>query len=528
MNGLALWQAGYSLIENNDFENNTWSGLVGCGLLSGIDFKGNRGLRNGVSPVYDVTRQTGDRATIQIREYDSSFTSGSELIPTISTGGQPQFSYGVNVIGNRMEEDQVEGIFVRGAFDTTISNNRIINVGYQRTEGAPSYNGEVFFPAAIWYEWGSARIFNNDIIQSSPNTGWMKPDGVVAFAMEGDGIAPISMDGVYTCIISGNRITCGQAFNSGTAYTDNTEKRNNIYRGIRSNGNMLIQDNVIEGTTAEPILLINDGNYNGDLIKRVSIVGGSIRNFLGDGAIHIQKYGTATGVGGSIMIRGTRIYDGRSLTAGNTRAFVLFDTNIDGQQLDNVSIIDNEWDCLNSADTSLNYYAVRHRGSSLAKTLTISGNNIKNPFRAFRISSGQSITITNNNVQDTSRFLEINLTGNIGNLLVSDNNVSGITFSIFDYTYGSSVIARMIVTDNIFQGTGNSAMFNFDATKQTYFIMQPNIIRMPNHLDLRRTVAVAPTINAMYVGEILSRTDNSTCYIAKNVGTGATDWSLLA
>ena len=528
MNGIALWQAGHALIENNYFENNTWSGLVGCGLLEGLDFLNNHGLRNGVSPVFDVTRQTGDRATIQIREYDNSFTAASELIPTILTGGVPQFSYGINIVGNKMEEDQVEGIFVRGAFETTIAGNRVKNTGYQRVEGAPVYNGEIFYPAAIWYEWGSARIYNNDIIQTSPNVGWMKPDGIVAFSYEGDGIAPISMDGVYSVIVAGNRITCGQAFSSGTTYTTNSEKRNYLYRGIRSNGNMLIDDNLIEGTTGVPIYLTNDGNYNADLIKRVTISGGTIRNFLGDGAIHIQKYGSSTGVGGSIVIKGTRIYDGRSPTVGNTRAFVLFDTNLDGQQLDNVSIIDNDWDCLNSADNALNYYGVRHRGSALSKNLVISGNNIKNPVRAFRVSAGQNISITDNNVSGMSRFLEVNLTGNIDSLIVSDNNVAGITFAIFDYTYGSSTIARMIVNNNIFQGTGNATMNNFDATKHTYFILQPNIIRTPNHVDLRRPVSGAPSINAMYVGEIINRTDNSTSYIAKNVGTGATDWSLLA
>ncbi|AGR47734.1 putative protein containing Nos-D like domain [Sinorhizobium phage phiM7] len=528
MNGVALWQTGYALVENNDFRNNTWNGLAGCGMLNGLDFRNNRGYRNGVSPVFNVVRETGDRATIQIREYYHGFTAATEKIPTINTNGVPQFSYGVNIIGNRMEEDQVEAVFVRAAFETTIANNRAINIGYQRIEGAPVYNGEVFFPGSIWFEWGTARIADNEIIQTSNNTGWMKPDGIVVFSMEGDGISPITMDGTYTAIVSGNRIMCGQDFDATTTYSDVSKRRNNFYRGIRSNGNVLITNNDIEGCTDQPILLMNDGNYNTSLLKRVTIIGGTIRNFLGEGAIHIQRFGSPTTSGGSILIQGTRIYDGRTTITGATRAMVLFDANLDGQQFDNVTITDNDWDCLNTADSALNYYGVRHRGSSLSKNISFTNNTIRNCYRAFRIAAGLNITINNNTVQDCSRFLEIILTGNIGNLSVIGNNVGGITFAIFDYTYSSGTIARMIVTNNIFQGTGNIGLNNFDATKQTYFILQPNITRMPNHIDLRRTVAAAPTINAMYVGEIISRTDNSTCYIAKNVGTGATDWSLLA
>lgn len=527
MNGVALWQAGYALVEDCDFRNNTWNGIAACGMASGFDFRNNRGYRNGVSPIYDVTRETGDRATIQIREYYHGFTALTEKIPTISFSS-PQFSYGVNITGNRMEEDQAEAIFVRCAFETVISNNRTKNIGYQRIEGAPVYNGEVFFPASIWFEWGTVRITDNEVIQTSPNTGWMKPDGIVVFSMEGDGISPITMDGIHSAIVAGNRITCGQNYNASTSYALDSEKRNYFYRGIRSNGNVLIDDNVVEGTTDAPILLMNDGNYNDAQIRKVSIIGGVYRNFLGEGAIHFKRFGSPVTAGGSILIQGTRIYDGRSTVTGATRAMVLFDSNLDGQQLDNINITDNDWDCANSADSSLNYYGVRHRGSSLSKNLNMSNNVIKSAYRAFRIAAGQSITINGNTVTDCSRFLEVILTGNIGSLNVNGNNVNGIAFAIMDFTYGSGTIARMIMTNNIFQGTGNIGLLNFDATKHTYYIFQPNIVRMPNNIDFRRTVAAAPTINAMYVGEIISRTDNSTCYIAKNVGTGATDWSLLA
>jgi parallel beta-helix repeat protein len=531
MSGVSLWQAGYAKVENCDFENNTWSGLVGCGLLAGLDFLNNRGLRNGVSSVYDVTRQTGDRATIQIRESDPTFTAASELIPTIVTTNS-QFSFHVNITGNNMVEDQVEGIFVRGAFDCKINNNRISNCGYQRVSNAGSYNGQVFNPGAIWFEWGTVSITNNYVVQSTNNaaSNWFPPDGIVCFSMEGDGVAPITMDGVYTAIIGNNTIHCGQAYNSGTAYTADTEKRNNIYRGIRSNGNVLIQNNVIEGTSAQPMLFLNDNNYNTDLVKRITISGGVIRNFLGDGAIHFLKFSTATGVGGSINIMGTRIFDGRSPTTGFTRAMVLFDTNLDGQQLDNINICDNNWDCLNSADNLLNYYGVRQRGAAAAKVLNINGNTIRNTLRAVRVSAGDVISITNNTVSDCPRFIEVTLTANVGSLMVANNNIANCTFALFDFAYSTFSIARFTCTNNIFQGTGNRFLNGFDATKTTVFIVQPNLVRMPNDLDVRRTFAGAPTTHAFYVGEIVKDTTGGGCYIAKDTlqATAANDWSLLA
>lgn len=532
MNGLAFWQCSSAAVRDCDFRNNTWNGAAGCDFTEGFEFTGNRGFRNGVSTAYDVTRQTGDRATVQVREYVATFTAASEGIPTIPSTNS-RFSTGINISGNRMEEDQVEAIFVRGAFGATIEKNVTRNIGYGRTAGAGSYNGEVFFPAHIWCEWGTYTVCKNDCQQSTNNTaqGWMQPDGIVIFSFEGDGADSITVDGTYASEVTGNKVYCGEDFDAGSTYSATARKKLNFRYGIRSNGNALIGGNTIEGVAFFPIHAQNDNNFNANALRNLAVVGNDISNFTGDGGIVIAKYGTTTGDAKNLQITGNKIRDGRSATTGLVRALILFDVTMDTVVVDGVIIMGNDLDGANSNDSALNYMGVRTRWAAASKGIVMEANVLRDVLRAFRVASGASISIGRNVITGTSRFLDLPLAGAIGTLSVNDNIVNGITFAGVDFEFGAHAITDFIFTGNTLRGTGVLVMRNYPAasgnTQILNALVQPNVIRMGARQDLRRTFAGAPTTNSHHVGEIVRRTDTGASYIAVDQGNGAADWAAL-
>lgn len=526
LNGLALWQTKNVLIEKCTFLNNTWNGCCGA-YFENFEFRACVGFRNGVSSVYNTTRQEGDRATLQIREFESGFTSATEGIPTLSFSSN-QLNTGVKVQGGFFVEDNVESIFLRACVSAEVNSAFVKNVGYQRLNTA-SYN-----PAAIWCEWGSFNISNVKIFSpNSVQSGWLPADGIVCYSFSGNGTSAIPMQGSYESTISNPRIFCGQDYVNGNLYTDNANKKNNFYRGIRTNGYVSIVNPTIEGCSSYPVMCINDGNFNADEIKKVTITGGSIRNFLGDGCFFFTKFGTTTGTGGDVVITGTRVEDGRSVTAGLGRAIVLFDTTLDGFAFNNVLISNNSWDCSNSADPTgaTNYLGVRQRGASTSVNLKIIGNTIANPLRAFRLACGNSIIINGNNVSATSRLFDLSLTGAVDVLSVTNNVVTGISFSAGDFSgIGSFTISRFTMTGNTLEGASGGNLLNSytPGTGQLVAIVQPNLVSGFSVPDLRRTGTAAPTTNAFHIGEIFYRSDNTTYYIAVNVGSGSSDWKLLS
>lgn len=86
LNGLVLWQVENAHVSTSNFENTTWNGIAGAGLREVTLSAGNYFYRCGSSTVFDTTKQNGDRAGIQFREFHADMTSASEGIPCIVTG----------------------------------------------------------------------------------------------------------------------------------------------------------------------------------------------------------------------------------------------------------------------------------------------------------------------------------------------------------------------------------------------------------------------------------------------------------
>lgn len=526
LSGLAAWQCSDVTVRDSYFAHNTWSGAVGCGL-DGYVFDNNRGYRNGVSPIYTTARQDGDRATLQIREYNKAFTAATELIPTLPSAVSVM-NAGVRVTNNRMVQDNTESIFLRACRDARISGNRVEDVGYQRLSSG------TFLPAGIWFEWGNAHIDHNTVYQpTTADPAWARPDGIVCYTFTGDGKEPVTMQGLYHSIVESNTVYCGQEWPLATGiWSDPASKRNNFSRGIRVNSSVQLRGNTIEGCAGYPILIVNDDNFHDEYIKTspfaVQVEGGRITNFLADGAIYVQRFGSATAPGGQLSVRGTQIDDGRSTTAGvNTRAIVLFDSNLDAYQFNEVDISGNIWDCTNAADPALPYVGARVRSAAASRSVRLAGNQIRGSQRPFRITSGLSVLIADNILTDCSRLFDATLLGAVGSLTVEGNTATGLSVSVGDFAFGGFTIARLVFTGNSMQGT-TSAVFagwTLGDANVTQALLTPNLIKLTGNPDLRRAVTGAPTVNAWHQGELVRRTDGPpSTYLAATTGAGAADW----
>ncbi|TMV52655.1 hypothetical protein FE783_00200 [Paenibacillus mesophilus] len=527
LSGAMFIQCDSVIIRNNESADNTINGFGGAGFAS-LLFEGNTSRRDGWSDIYTSDRYEGDRAQLQIREWPKDYTAATEGIPVIAIA-ESERNKQIVVRGNTSDQAGVIGLFVRSCEQCLITDNVIRNVGYKRRSGSYS-------PTAIWGDFGKFTISGNDIMTQAVQPGDMLPDGIRVVSFTGNGIDKtggpwISMRGRYYSVISDNQITCGQTFGTGS-FNDNANKRLLNNKGIIVTSECLVRGNVIEGCANIPIEAINDDNFNNEALRDVGVCGNEIFNTTGSSIINLRSYGSPTGNPRSFDISGNKVYDVRSATAGSdARQMVQFSQAWVGIEVQDVTVADNRFYCLNTADASKNYSGVRFRGSSGSRGIVIRDNQFVDTLNAVRTESFAELGIRGNTVRNGLRLLyaDISAGGDAGKLMVDGNICSGITSQCVNINAGASgkILSELTAIGNSWSGTGSTYAGVTPGVSPAAYNMDRNIDAMTTRVVPRRTFSGVPVFNAQHLGEIVRSTDGPTDYIAVQVGTGAGDWKAL-
>lgn len=527
LSGAMFVQCDNVIIRNNNSADNTINGFGGAGFGS-LLFEGNISKRDGWSDIYTSDRYEGDRAQLQIREWPKDYTAATEGIPVIAIA-ESERNKQIVVRGNTCDQAGVIGLFVRSCEQCLITDNVIRNVGYKRRSGSYS-------PTAIWGDFGKFTISGNDIVTQTVQSGDMLPDGIRVVSFTGNGIdrtgGPwISMRGRYYSVISDNQITCGQTFGTGS-FNDNVNKRLLNNKGIIVTSECLVRGNVIEGCANIPIEAINDDNFNNEALRDIGICGNEIFNTTGSSIINLRSYGSPTGNPRNFDISGNKVYDVRSATAGSdARQMVQFSQAWVGVEVQDVTVADNRFYCLNTADASKNYGGVRFRGSSGSRGIVIRDNQFVDTLNAVRTESFAELGIRGNTVRNGLRLLyaDISAGGDAGKLSVDGNSCSGITSQCVNINAGASgkILSELTAIGNSWSGSGSTYSGVTPGVSPVAYNMDRNIDAMTVRVVPRRTFSGVPAFNAQHMGEIVRSTDGPTDYIAVQVGTGAGDWKAL-
>ncbi|TNJ68026.1 right-handed parallel beta-helix repeat-containing protein [Paenibacillus hemerocallicola] len=527
LSGAMFIQSDNVIIRNNYSSDNTINGFGGAGFGS-LLFEGNISRRDGWSDIYTSDRYEGDRAQLQIREWPKDYTAATEGIPVIAIA-ESERNKQIVVRGNTCDQAGVIGIFVRSCEQCLVTDNTIRNTGYKRRSGSYS-------PTAIWGDFGKFTISGNDVITQAVQPGDMLPDGIRVVGFTGNGIdrtgGPwISMRGRYYSIVSDNRIACGQTFGTG-AFDDNASKRLLNNKGVIITSQCLVRGNVIEGCANIPIEAINDDNFSNEALRDIGICGNEIFNTTGSSVINLRSYGSPAGNPRNFDISGNKVYDVRSATAGSdARQMVQFSPAWVTVEVQDVTVADNRFYCLNTGDATKNYGGVRFRGSSGSRGIVIRDNQFFDTLNAVRTESFAELGIRGNTVRNGLRLLyaDISTGGDAGKLSIDGNNCSGITSQCVNLNAGASgkILSEFTAIGNSWSGSGSTYSGVTPGVSPAAYNMDRNIDTMTTRIVPRRTFSGVPAFNAQHLGEIVRSADGPADYIAVQVGTGAGDWRIL-
>ncbi|ULL16647.1 right-handed parallel beta-helix repeat-containing protein [Paenibacillus sp. H1-7] len=527
LSGAMFIQCGNVTIRNNYSANNTINGFGGAGLSS-LLFEGNTSWRDGWSDIYTSDRYEGDRAQLQIREWPRDYTAATERIPVISIA-ESERNKQIVVRGNTSDQAGVIALFVRSCEQCLITDNVIRNVGYKRRSGSYS-------PTSIWGDFGKFAICGNDIMTQAVQPGDMPPDGIRVVGFSGNGVDRIggpwiSMQGRYYSIVADNQITCGQTFGSG-AFDDNASKRLLNNKGIIISSQCLVRGNVIEGCANIPIEAINDDNFSSESLRDIGICGNEIFNTTGSSVINLRSYGSPAGNPRNFDISGNKVYDVRSVTAGSdARQMVNFSPAWGAFDVQDVTVADNRFYCLNTGDATKNYGGVRFRGSSGSRGIVIRDNQFFDTLNAVRTESFAELCIRGNTVRNGLRLLyaDIAAGGDAGKLMIDGNSCSGITSQCVNINAGGSgkILSELTAIGNSWSGSGSGYSGVSPGVSPIVYCLDRNIDTMTTKVVPRRSFSGIPAFNAQHLGEIIRSADGSDQYIAVQVGTGAGDWKAL-
>ncbi|RKN74885.1 right-handed parallel beta-helix repeat-containing protein [Paenibacillus ginsengarvi] len=527
LSGAMFIQFGNVTIRNNYTANNTINGFGGAGFTS-LLFEGNTSWRDGWSDIYTSDRYEGDRAQLQIREWPRDYTAATEQIPVIAIN-ESERNKQIVVRGNTCEQAGVIGIFVRACEQCLVTDNVIRNTGNKRRSGSYS-------PTAIWGDFGKFAIIGNDIMTQAVQPGGMLPDGIRVGGFSANGIDQIggpwiSMQGRFYSIVADNQITCGQTFGSG-AFDDNASKRLLNNKGIIITSQCLVRGNVIEGCANNPIEAINDDNFSSESLRDIGICGNEIFNTTGSSIISLRNYGSTARNPQNFDISGNNVYDVRSATAGSdARQMVNFSPAWGAFDVQDVTIADNRFYCLNTGDASKNYGGVRFRGSSGSRGIVIRDNQLFDTLNAVRTESFAKLVIRGNTVRNGSRLLyaDVSAGGDAGKLMIDGNSCSGITLQCVNINTGSSgkILSEFTSIGNTWSGSGVTYSGVTPGESPIVYCLDRNMDTMATKVIPRRSFSGTPAFNAQYLGEIIGSADGSASYIAVQVGTGAGDWKML-
>ncbi|MDF2716946.1 MAG: hypothetical protein K0R28_3871 [Paenibacillus sp.] len=527
LSGAMFIQCGDVTIRNNATADNTINGFGGAGFGT-LLFEGNVSRRDGWSDIYTSDRYEGDRAQLQIREWPRDYTAATERIPVIAVA-ESERNKQIAVRGNTSDQAGVIGIFVRSCEQCVVADNVIRNVGYKRRSGSYS-------PTAIWGDFGKFTITGNEIMTQTVQPGDMPPDGIRVVGFVGNGIDKlggpwISMRGRYYSIIADNQISCGQTFGSG-GFDDNANKRLLNNKGIIVTSECHVRGNVIEGCANIPIEAINDDNFNSEPLRDVAICGNEIFNTTGSSIINLRSYGTPLGNPRNFEISGNKVYDVRSAIAGSdARQMVNFSPAWGTVEVQDVTVANNRFYCLNTGDATKNYGGVRFRGSAASRGIVIRDNQFCDTLNAVRTESFAELRIGGNTVRNGLRLLyaDISTGGNAGKLSIDGNNCSGIISQCVNLNAGASgkILSEFTAIGNTWSGSGSTYSGVNPGVSPAAYNMDRNIDTMTTRVVPQRAFSGVPAFNAQHLGEIIRSADGPTDYIAVQVGTGADDWKLL-
>lgn len=527
LSGAMFIQCGDVTIRNNVSADNTINGFGGAGFGT-LLFEGNVSRRDGWSDIYTSDRYEGDRAQLQIREWPRDYTAATERIPVIAVA-ESERNKQIAVRGNTSDQAGVIGIFVRSCEQCIVADNVIRNVGYKRRSGSYS-------PTAIWGDFGKFTITGNEIMTQTVQPGDMPPDGIRVVGFVGNGIDKlggpwISMRGRYYSIIADNQITCGQTFGSG-GFDDNANKRLLNNKGIIVTSECQVSGNVIEGCSSIPIEAINDDNFNSEPLRDITICGNEIFNTTGSTIINLRSYGTPVGNPRNFEISGNKVYDVRSATAGSdARQMVNFSPAWGTVEVQDVTIANNRFYCLNTGDATKNYGGVRFRGSASSRGIVIRDNQFCDTLNAVRTESFAELRIGGNTVRNGLRLLyaDISAAGHAGRLMVEGNVCTGIASQCVNVNAGSggNTLSELVAVGNSWNGPGSAYSGLNPGISPAKYMLDRNIDTMSTRVVPRRSFTGVPYFQAQYMGELIRSADGTADYIAVQVGTGADDWKLL-
>lgn len=527
LSGVMFIQCERVSVRNNDSANNTINGFGGAGIGM-LLFEGNVSRRDGWSDIYTSDRYDGDRAQLQIREWPKDYTSATERIPVIAIA-ESERNRQIVVRGNTSDQSGVIGLFVRSCEQCVIADNVIRNVGYRRRSGSYS-------PTAIWGDFGKFSVTGNEIMTLAPQPGDMRPDGIRIVGFTGNGIDQnggpwISMRGRYYSLVADNRIACGETFAAGP-FDDNANKRLLTNKGIIVTSQCLVRGNVIEGCADVPIEAINDTNFGNESLRDVGICDNVIFNTTAVSAINLRSYGSPVGSPRGFDIRGNTVYDARSATAGSdARQMVNFSPAWTSVAVNDVTVADNRFYCLNTADPTKNYGGVRFRGGPGSRGIAVRDNRFSDTLNAVRAESFAGLAVSGNSVSNGLRLLyaDIAVGGDAGKLMVNGNSCEGITAQCVNINAGSSghVLSELVAVGNSWSGSGATYAGLAPGVSPIAYCFDRNVDSMGTRVVPTRFFTGAPTFNAQYAGEVASSSDGSGDYIAVKAGTGAGDWKAL-
>lgn len=523
MNGIALWQVRDAVL-NITTRDNRWNGVGGADVHN-VKFVSHTAYRDGWDVTFNHTRRLGDRAAIQFRELSNEFNTATEGINTITTGSTiPNGTVYVDKL--YAEECGCEAIFFRTGY--------IIGKAMAAKDcGRGWIHGAEYYPGDFWFEFAGGHI--ESLISWHPNLAPedMPSDSLVCYPFEGEGNNIIPQSGTQTFTIDKLMSYCGQDFGSSV-------KKNHIYRSARITSNVSIRDMYSEGTTEAVLIATNaqpgSAPFNNRFVHDITVDKLRFTNTTASRVVQLQSYGKdVRGSISNIRIRKVSGSDMRSDRGGEENCLFLHTpTNFTPIKVD-ILFEDMDLDLGNSAGQN---YAVSVLRGSKASTYT---------FRNLRLTGGAGRPLFGARTFTTFRLENIEADGmrnlmtlspvldevDAGSLVWSGLTVRNHSGPVIAFAFGNQYLDSWRISGcEAVSGIEGSVLTNLENFSNStirirHMLMQGGILdRSAVIQDVRRNSGDnAPAFNAHHLGEMAR--SKTVDYIAKAVGTGATDWFAL-
>lgn len=388
-NGLVCWQTVDTWIRGCYTHDNRINGIAGAGPTDFYVVNCHH-YRDGWSDVVNTTRRDGDAAGVQIRELPAALSAASLSMPMIPVVTNDQVNYNVQIIDCSANECGVESWFLRACFPGKFINCTSRNVGYKRLTTA-SFNCAHFWADMGWWEW-----INCTALQTVDNSlsGWQRPTVGNFAPFDGNGIGNTisslvwNVEGTYRSMLRGLNASCGSV--------ENGDKKNYFNKGLIVWERSRLTDVVIEGCSADPITIINGGNFNLQPPTDVHLENVTVTNAAADRAILIRSFTppgkTLTGRGDNITIEDLNVSDIRSALSGDDdHSLIDVSSSMSTFGMSGFRAVNLNLDGFSAAG---NHNGVRFRGDETSEGIEVHFRQCVNVFSACRTNAFRSLVLT--------------------------------------------------------------------------------------------------------------------------------------